>query len=169
MREGAEANASKAVDADAPVAQECAPPRTAAGADLPIIASGVDVVRGDTCVLRAVDVSLRAGSRTFILGANGAGKSTLLRVLHGLVEPARGAVTWGDAPMRPRGHAMVFQRPVLLRRSAAGNIRHALALYGVRGRAAHERIHDALTSVGLSGIAERPARVLSGGEQQRLA
>jgi tungstate transport system ATP-binding protein len=78
-------------------------------------------------------------------------------------------VTWGRSAMRPAGQAMVFQRPVLLRRSAAANIRHALALAGIRGSAAERRIDDALASVGLAAIAHRPARVLSGGEQQRLA
>ena len=136
---------------------------------LPIVASGVDVIRRETRVLAGVDVTIDPRSRTFILGANGAGKSTLLRVLHGLIEPSRGSVTWGRATTRPPGQAMVFQRPVLLRRSAAANLRHALALAGVRGRDAQRRIDDALTSVGLEAIADRPARVLSGGEQQRLA
>ena len=136
---------------------------------LPIVACGVDVIRRETRVLAGVDVTIDPRSRTFILGANGAGKSTLLRVLHGLIEPSRGSVTWGRATTRPPGQAMVFQRPVLLRRSAAANLRHALALAGVRGPDARRRIDDALTSVGLVAIADRPARVLSGGEQQRLA
>lgn len=136
---------------------------------LPIVASRVDVVRGSTLVLDGVDVAIAPRSRTFILGANGAGKSTLLRVLHGLIEPTRGRVTWGAFATRPHGHAMVFQRPVLLRRSAAANLLHALALCGVRGREARHRVDQALTSVGLEAMAGRPARVLSGGEQQRLA
>jgi tungstate transport system ATP-binding protein len=136
---------------------------------LPIVASGVDVVRGGTPVLDNVDIAIDVGSRTFILGANGAGKSTLLRVLHGLIEPTRGRVTWGGAAARPARQAMVFQRPVLLRRSAAGNIRHALALAGVHGRDAQRRTDAALANVGLAAVGARPARVLSGGEQQRLA
>jgi len=170
IRQGAvAADAPNVVLVDTRIAREPGMSRATGSSDRAVIASGVDVLRGETRVLRGVDVTIRAGSRTFILGANGAGKSTLLRVLHGIVDPTRGAVTWGQSSTRPRGHAMVFQRPVLLRRSAAGNIRHALALYGVRGRLADERIHDALASVGLSDLAERPARVLSGGEQQRLA
>jgi tungstate transport system ATP-binding protein len=136
---------------------------------LPIVATRVDVVRGGTAVLQGVDVAIERGSRTLILGENGAGKSTLLRVLHGLIEPSRGVVTWGHSTARPAGQAMVFQRPVLLRRSAAGNVRHALKLAGVRGRGAQPRIDRALASVGLAELADRPARVLSGGEQQRLA
>jgi tungstate transport system ATP-binding protein len=134
-----------------------------------IVASGVEVMRGGTRLLDGIDVAIQRGRRTFILGPNGAGKSTLLRVLHGLIEPSRGSVTWGRAMSRPREQAMVFQRPVLLRRSAAGNLRHALALAGIRGVDAERRIEDALSSVGLQDIAGRPARVLSGGEQQRLA
>jgi tungstate transport system ATP-binding protein len=134
-----------------------------------IVASGVEVMRGGTRLLDGIGVAIQRGRRTFILGPNGAGKSTLLRVLHGLIEPSRGSVTWGRAMSRPREQAMVFQRPVLLRRSAAGNLRHALALAGIRGVDAERRIEDALSSVGLQDIAGRPARVLSGGEQQRLA
>ena len=136
---------------------------------LPIVASGVSVVRRATRVLHDIDVTIVPRARTFILGANGAGKSMLLRVLHGLVEPSAGRVTWGQATARPPRQAMVFQRPVLLRRSVAANVRHALALAGVRGVVAERRIDDALASVGLRALADRPARVLSGGEQQRLA
>jgi tungstate transport system ATP-binding protein len=136
---------------------------------LPIVASGVGVVRRGTRVLDAIDVSIVPRMRTVILGANGAGKSTLLRVLHGLLVPDAGSVTWGCAASRPAGQAMVFQRPVLLRRSAAGNVRYALALRGVRGREAQRRTEDALARVGLGAIGARPARVLSGGELQRVA
>jgi tungstate transport system ATP-binding protein len=137
---------------------------------LPIVASHVDVVRNGTRVLDEIDIVIEARRRTFILGANGAGKSTLLRVLHGLIVPTRGRVKWGGyETARPARQAMVFQRPVLLRRSAAANLQHALALAGIRGHEARNRIDDALASVGLAAIAQRPARVLSGGEQQRLA
>ena len=136
---------------------------------LPIAASRVDVVRGETQVLSAVDVSIECGVRTFILGENGSGKSTLLRVLHGLVAPTRGSITWGGSGLRPPRQAMVFQRPVLLRRSAAANIRHALKLAGVRGANSDRCIENALERVGLASLANRAARVLSGGEQQRLA
>jgi tungstate transport system ATP-binding protein len=65
--------------------------------------------------------------------------------------------------------AIVFQRPVMLRRSTAANLRYALAAAGVP-RAAHAAHVDALlTQVGLKHLADRPARKLSGGEQQKLA
>src|SRR5437762_4532255 len=141
--------------------------RSAGG--LPIVARGVGYVHGVTPILADVDLTIARGGRTFILGPNGAGKSTLLRILHGLIAPTRGIVTWNGARTRPAEQAMVFQRPVLLRRSAEANLRYALALAGVHGRDAEKRIADALREVGLRDVAKRSARVLSGGEQQRLA
>jgi len=136
---------------------------------LPIICAGVAIARDATLLLAGVDLTIARGACTLVLGANGAGKSTLLRLLHGLLVPNVGTIAWGGAPQRPPGQAMVFQRAVLLRRSAAANLRHALKLSGVRSRSAQLRIDHALAGVGLAELADRPARVLSGGEQQRLA
>ena len=136
----------------------------------PIVANGASVVRRGVRVLDRIDVTISPRSCTFVLGPNGSGKSTLLRLLHGLIHPDEGDVTWGGETARPPlRHAMVFQRPVLLRRSAAANVRHALALAGVRGAEAAVRAHHALARVCLAALAHRAARVLSGGEQQRLA
>jgi tungstate transport system ATP-binding protein len=146
-----------------------APPHDSARTGLPVVATGLRVVRGATVVLHRVDLAIAPRSRTFILGPNGAGKSMLLRVLHGLVQPTQGSVRWGDALHAPRSQAMVFQRPVLLRRSAAANVRYALSCFGIRGAEAERRADEALRAVNLAHLARRPARVLSGGEQQRLA
>ena len=135
----------------------------------PILCRNVVVSRGETLILSDVSLEIEPGRRTLVLGANGAGKSTLLRLLHGLVTPAAGEVTWGGRYERPPKQAMVFQRAVLLRRSAAANIRYALALAGVTGVEANQRVDESLLAVGLRALAARSARVLSGGEQQRLA
>ena len=136
---------------------------------LPIALRQVAAAPGGVSVLAGLDLVLAAGGRTVLLGPNGAGKSTLLRVLHGLIPPSAGSIRWGGAHARPPRQAMVFQRPVLLRRSAAENVRYALDLAGVRGAEAEARIAEALDEVGLRALAARPARVLSGGEQQKLA
>ena len=136
---------------------------------LPIVLDHVAAAPGGVPVLSGIDLELAAGGRTVLLGPNGAGKSTLLRVLHGLIPPSAGFIRWGNTSVRPRGQAMVFQRPVMLRRSAAENIRYALDLAGIRGAEADARIVEALDEVGLRALANRPARVLSGGEQQKLA
>ena len=118
-----------------------------------------------------VSAILDAGPRTVILGPNGAGKSVMLRLCHGLIAPTVGRVEWlgpGANSGRKR-HAMVFQRPVLLRRSVLGNIAHALRLNDVGRNAVHHAALAALDRFGLRALANRPARVLSGGEQQRLA
>jgi tungstate transport system ATP-binding protein len=64
---------------------------------------------------------------------------------------------------------MVFQRPVLLRRSAAANIRYVLSTQGIPRRQRRVMVTEALEQAGLLPLAAQPARVLSGGEQQRLA
>jgi tungstate transport system ATP-binding protein len=129
----------------------------------------LEVAREGVRLVAGVDLSIERGTLTTILGPNGAGKSTLLRVLHGLVAPTGGTIRWGGYERRPPGQAMVFQHAVLLRRSAAANIRYALALAGVHGSDADFRMVNALCEVGLSSIGDRSARFLSGGERQRLA
>ena len=117
-------------------------------------------------VLQPLSLQIEAGPSTIILGANGAGKSVLMRVMHGLLAPSGGKVSWSGADPRRR-QAMVFQRPVMLRRSAFQNVLYALDVAGVAG--AERLAADALAEVGLAHVAHQPARVLSGGEQQRLA
>ena len=138
---------------------------------LPLRLAAVGFAAGGRTILEGVRADILAGPRTVILGANGAGKSVLMRICHGLLAPTAGAVHWNEAelPGRPRRQAMVFQRPVMLRRSAAENVEYALKVARVpRGERERQAI-AALGHVGLAHVARHPARVLSGGEQQRLA
>lgn len=122
-------------------------------------------------IIRSISCDIHAATRTVILGPNGAGKSVLMRLCHGLLTPTAGSVTWQNdgVARRARGQAMVFQRPVMLRRSAIANVIYALKLAGMAPTECRLRAEDVLEAVGLSHMAQRPARVLSGGEQQRLA
>lgn len=124
---------------------------------------------GGNALITNVSLALTAGPRTIILGANGAGKSVLLRLMHGLLAPTSGRIDWSRRGKDEIRQAMVFQRPVLLRRSAMANIEYALKLSGVATPERPTRALEALRQVGLAHLARRPARVLSGGEQQRLA
>jgi tungstate transport system ATP-binding protein len=105
-----------------------------------------------------------------LIGPNGSGKTTLLRVAMGLIRPSQGRVSWADCDaVPPTRRAIVFQRPTMLRRSAAANVHYALAAARIP-RARHDsRIDELLGLVGLRQAADRSARRLSGGEQQRLA
>lgn len=138
---------------------------------LPLRLSGVRYSVGEATLIPALSLTLGGHGITVILGPNGAGKSLTLRLCHGLIRPTAGSVEWlgpGAATIRRR-HAMVFQRPVMLRRSARGNLIHALALAGFGYRSRRTAAGAALERFGLIDLADRPARVLSGGEQQRLA
>ncbi|MEQ1578145.1 MAG: ABC transporter ATP-binding protein [Hyphomicrobium sp.] len=107
-----------------------------------------------------------------LLGPNGAGKSLLVRVLTGLLRADSGRVTWsGTEPDRKRivRIGLVFQKPVLLLRTVEANIVFALRATGMPAAGCAACAHDALEKAGLSHLAHTSARVLSGGEQQRLA
>jgi len=141
---------------------------------LPLCLEGASFRRHGQALLGPLDLTLAAGPRTVIMGPNGAGKSLLLRLCHGLLVPSEGRVRCGEAGAPTidavrRRQAMVFQRPVMLRRSVLANIAYALALRGVPRRERRRLAEEALALVGLAGLVGRTARVLSGGEQQRLA
>ena len=113
-------------------------------------------------------LQLGAAGKTVIMGPNGAGKSLLLRLMHGLLPPASGEITCFGAPLSPtvaRQQALVFQTPVLLRRTAEANVRFVLK---ARGHAP-DKAGALLDMVGLAELGRTPARRLSGGERQRLA
>jgi tungstate transport system ATP-binding protein len=138
---------------------------------LPLSLTDVVFAVGSHRIVNGISMRLDAGLRTVILGPNGAGKSVLLRLCHGLLTPTGGSIAWNGPEIgnAPRRQAMVFQRPVLLRRSALGNVTYALQLAGVPLAQRKDRALEALRTVGLEAFAGHSARILSGGEQQRLA
>lgn len=121
----------------------------------------------DKALLGPCSFVLDGTGPTLVMGPNGAGKSLLLRLAHGLLTPSQGQVSW-STDTRPR-QAMVFQQPVLLRRSALANLVHALAVNNVARKNRIKQATEALERFGLTARTHTPARVLSGGEQQRLA
>jgi len=138
--------------------------------DLPILLSDVGIVAGGVTILDRVSINISAGAPTVLIGPNGSGKTTFLRAAMGLIPPSLGHISWGGrAVSPPLRRAIVFQRPVMLRRSVAENIGFALVATGVPRAEQGQRIAELLSLVGLAGLEGRPARRLSGGEQQRLA
>jgi len=136
---------------------------------LPLVLDQVSFSVNGRSIIDRVSMEITEGPRTVIIGHNGAGKSVLMRLCHGLLQPTSGSVAWKGSVNGRRRQAMVFQRPVMLRRSALANIIYGLKLAGTTPRECEMRARDVIDAVGLSDVAERPARVLSGGEQQRLA
>src|ERR1700752_2599074 len=100
--------------------------------DLPIRLEEVWVIRGGVTILMDVTLQIESGGPTVIIGPNGCGKTTLLRASMCLIAPTRGRITWGGADRSPPvRRAFVFQRPTMLRRTAAGNLAYALGIAGL--------------------------------------
>src|SRR5262245_11618363 len=88
----------------------------------------------------------------------------------GVIALSQGRVTWGGRErVPPVRRAFVVQRPMMLRRTAAANLRYALRAAGIPKHSRSVRVAELLNLIGLRQLSERPARRLSGGEQQRLA
>ena len=123
------------------------------------------------------DVSFQVPEGTFfsLLGPSGCGKSTTLRMLSGFEEPDRGEIWIGDQmangiPAYRRPTNMVFQRWALFpHMTVRDNVGYGPSVRGVRGADLRRQVDEALELVGLSGLADRKPRQLSGGQMQRVA
>ncbi len=118
-------------------------------------------------ILQSVNLTVAQNTRTVILGPNGAGKSVLLRIMHGLLMASSGTVQWTHP--NPHAQAMVFQKPIMLRRSVLANIAFALQVSGKFKGDTRSAAINALDKAGIAHLAQRQARQCSGGEQQRIA
>jgi tungstate transport system ATP-binding protein len=140
----------------------------APASDLPIVFEDASVQTNGVKIIERVSLALGPGEPTVLIGPNGAGKTTLIRLAASLSETTSGRLTWGGKPQTDGQRlAVVFQRPIMLRRSAAANVAYGLQHCPARERG--QRVDDLLAQVGLTHVRDRPARRLSGGEQQRLA
>jgi len=142
----------------------------APSSDLPLVLEDVSLQAGATMILDRLSLAITPGAPTLIVGPNGAGKTSLLRLCMGLATPSAGRISWGGrTDAKPVRRAILFQRPVMLRRTVAANVGYALAQAGAPRSQRMPRVAALLDRVGLADLAQRPARRLSGGEQQRLA
>jgi tungstate transport system ATP-binding protein len=138
---------------------------------LPMALEGIGFEVENKKLLDDISIRFEVPGRCFVLGPNGAGKSLLLRIAHGLLTPTSGRVVWNGPTGREcaRKQAMVFERPVLLRRSVQANVEYALVQRGFERGLVGDKANAALQRTGLQDLAQRDARVLSSGERQRLA
>jgi len=139
--------------------------------------TNVEQIYGTRTVLRIPSLTVQPGEILVLLGPSGAGKSTTLRLLALLEAPTRGQVNfhnngktvdYATATLAERRQiTMIFQRPLLLNRSARANIAYGLKLRGERD--ANAKIDAMLKRVALTQLAAARPRTLSGGEMQRAA
>jgi tungstate transport system ATP-binding protein len=127
--------------------------------DIIMTARGLTLRRDGVTLLQSVSTTIRRGSITLLLGQNGAGKTLLLNCLHGLISCDAGTIS-GPPLARQK---MVFQKPIITRRTTGGHLRFLCPDLD------NAAIHDWLHLAGLDSRAQAPARMLSGGEQQKLA
>ena len=137
---------------------------------LPLQVNTLHIAKKGNLLLNDVSLTIESDDVTVVLGPNGAGKSLLLRALHGLETPQKGSAKWNSHLPVPQQswRTYIFQKPVLLRRSVRANLEYVLSLHNVDKSSYKSLIATALELTGLTPLADRNARVLSGGEQQRL-
>jgi cobalamin transport system ATP-binding protein len=143
-----------------------------------IALDSVCVDLGGKRVVDSVTSTVAPGEWVTLIGPNGAGKSTLLRAIAGLLE-FEGSITLDGAPVRSLGRrelarrlAFVPQSPLLppemrVREYVLLGRTPYIGTFGGESRSDHAAASRALARLDLDGLAERPLRTLSGGEQQR--
>ncbi len=130
-------------------------------------------------VVRALDsinMEIMSGEMFSVIGSNGAGKTTALRVMSGLLSPTKGEVYFHDELMNDsnrqtlrRAAPLVFQKPILFNTTVFKNIAYGLRIRRVAEDQIRKRVLKVLKMVNLSGLQDRAARTLSGGEQRRAS
>ena len=118
-------------------------------------------------LLKNLSINIERDTFSLVLGPNGAGKSLFLRLCHNLVLPTSGQLVWCTDQNLPPRQTMVFQSPVMLRRTALHNITYALQHLPRQLRL--QQAIAALVWANLDHLANRSATLLSRGEQQQLA
>ena len=135
----------------------------------PLRLAGLRFAPEGRAVLDGVDLELSGEGISVILGPNGAGKTLLLRLLAGLLPAHGGSILWGNSGQPDGRLAMVFQQPMLLRLSVLTNVEFALRSQTLSAGERKARTLAVLERVGLAHRARDSARLLPGGERQRLA
>ncbi len=135
----------------------------------PIRLAGARFTAGDRPLLDGIDLTIGGDGITVFLGPNGAGKSLLMLLLAGLLIPDGGRIDWNGGPLPDAGIDMMFQQPMLLRASVFANVALALKPLGMKQTDVRRQTMEVLHRVGLGHRSEDSARLLSGGEKQRLA
>lgn len=136
----------------------------------PVILRGATARRRGKTIVGPIDLELGDHGTVVVIGPNGSGKTSLLSMLHGTARLSHGEIRWACSVNNAHAaQAFVFQRPVMLRRSVLDNIAYPLWVRHVPKSKAQSQAEEWAERIGLSEMLDRPAQVLSGGEQQKLA
>ena len=131
-----------------------------------------------TPALQGISFKIHHGESVAIVGANGAGKSTLLLHLNGYLTPTSGMVRIGDYPLtRETVHevrrtvGMVFQDPddQLFMSTVYQDVAFGPLNLGLPPVEVDSRVQQALETVGVAHLKDRPPHKLSGGQKRRVA
>lgn len=142
-----------------------------------IEAAELSVILGGKKVLEIPSLRVKSNEALMVIGPNGSGKSTLLLCLALLMKPATGTIAYQSIPVLGSKHvhqlhrrlAVVLQEPLLLNTTVWDNITLGLRLRGVKGGEANARAKKWLERFGITPLARRQARTLSGGEAKRVS
>ena len=136
---------------------------------LPLEIKNLNHVIGSKEILSNLNIKIKSDKITVIMGPNGAGKSVFLKILNGIIRPTSGKILWNeqvDKSLVLNGQALVFQKPILLRRSVEANLDFFDKLTNQNNNYNKNQL---LKIVDLFDQKNQPARLLSLGEQQRLS
>jgi zinc/manganese transport system ATP-binding protein len=120
-----------------------------------------------------LDGEVAPGALLAIVGPNGAGKSTLFRGIAGILKPLAGSIVTGDLDIRdiaylPQTVDIDRSFPISVYDFVGTGLWRSTGFFGGMGRAARDKIAQALAAVGLNGFENRPIGTLSGGQMQRM-
>jgi tungstate transport system ATP-binding protein len=136
---------------------------------MPITVQNITLTLNERTLINDLSCIIKSDGISVIMGPNGAGKSLFMRCLHGLAKPDMGQILYADTPLDPvirQQQSLVFQTPTILRRTVLANL---LFVARQRGIGDPKISMDYLAQLQLDHLAQHPARLLSGGEKQRLA
>ena len=138
---------------------------------LPLTVRHVSYQVDTDLLLDDVNLEFNDLNRSVILGHNGAGKSLLLKILHGVIQPTQGQISWSQQPPNTQQYwrSLLLQKPSFFARSVRYNIEFVLNLAGIAKTQQAHLCDEALNVCGLVHIADRNTRLLSGGEAQKLS
>lgn len=123
--------------------------------------------------LQRIETEIPLGSLTAVVGPNGAGKSTLFKGMVGALSPLEGKVRFDalkreDIAYLPQQSDIDRSFPLSVMDLVAMGLWRKIGAFGSLGRKDRRRVHQAIASVGLTGLEHRPISALSGGQMQRV-